>query len=445
MRTLFRIIASLIILGIVALLGAWALALVAGGQGGNRQATLSAPPDQALLQKGAYIAVLGDCAACHTAPGGHPFAGGLPISSPVGTIYSTNITPDKQTGIGNYTYGDFERAVRRGIRPDGSTLYPAMPYPSYARLTDADTQALYAYFSQSVAPVSANNHGTDIPWPLSMRWPLTYWRWLFAPAVQPATEASNSDALLARGAYLVEGPGHCGSCHTPRAVTLQEVALTGDSPAFLSGANIDNYTALNLRGDKLTGLGSWSEDDIVQFLRTGHNQFSAVFGGMRDVVKNSAQYMTDDDLKAIAHYLKSLPGNNNEPAFTYDDAAAKKLAALDVSAPGALDYMNNCSACHLSSGKGYADTFPGLAGNPVVAAPDPTSLITLVLQGATRVQTSGTPTDFAMPPFANRLNDQQIADLLTLIRSSWGNKAGPVTAAQVATLRATLNAPAAAQ
>jgi len=444
MKTLARIIVGLIIIGVVLGLGAWLAALVFGGTGGSRQAQLGQPTDQALVQKGAYIAVLGDCAACHTVPGGKPFAGGLPVTSPIGAIYSSNITPDKDTGIGNYSYGDFERAVRRGILPDGSTLYPAMPYPSYARLTDADTEALYAYFTQGVAPVSAQNKGTDIPWPLSIRWPLTYWRWFFAPAVQPASEANNSDVLLARGAYLVEGPGHCGSCHTPRSLTLQEVALTGNQPAFLSGAEIDNFTAVDLRGDNLTGLGAWNENDIVQFLKTGHNAHAAVFGGMSDVVTDSTQYMTDDDLKAIAHYLKSLPGTGNKPVFAYDDSTAKVLAALNVSAPGALDYMNNCAACHLSSGKGYDDTFPALAGNPVVVAPNPEALIVLILDGSTRVATAGAPTDFAMPGFANRLSDQQVADLASFIRAGWGNKAGPVSADEVTKLRAKLGAPATA-
>jgi alcohol dehydrogenase (quinone), cytochrome c subunit len=441
MKALLRVITVLIIAAAVVVLGAWAGALIFGGMGGNRQAQLPQPADQALIQKGAYIAVLSDCAACHTVPGGHPYAGGLPIESPVGVIFSSNITPDKGNGIGNYTYGDFERAVRRGIRPDGTTLYPAMPYPSFARLTDADTQALYAYFMNAVAPVSDADMVTDIPWPLSMRWPLTYWRWLFAPAVQPATEAGNSDALLARGAYLVQGPGHCGACHTPRAFTLQEVALTGDDPAFLSGAELNHFDAADLRGDPLTGLGSWSEDDIVQFLRTGHNAHAAVFAGMSDVVTFSTQHMTDDDLRAIAHYLKSLHGTRNEPAFAYDDGDAKKLAALNVSAPGALDYMNNCAACHLSSGKGYSDTFPALAGNPLVMAPDPETLIILILNGSTRVATDSAPTSFAMPGFATRLTDQQIADLVSFIRSSWGNQAGPVSADEVTKLRAQLNAP----
>ncbi len=432
-----RLLGGLIIIGVAAYLAT----VLFGGIGGNRQAQL-APADQALIQQGAYVAILGDCAACHSAPGGQPFAGGLPISSPIGTIYSSNITPDKNTGIGNYSYGDFERAVRRGILPGGTTLYPAMPYPSYARLSDADTKALYAYFTQAVAPVSAPNKSTDIRWPLSMRWPLTYWRWLFAPAVRPAVMANSGDAVLARGAYLVEGLGHCGSCHTPRDTTLQEVALSGDNPAYLSGADIDLYTAANLRGDPLTGLGAWSEDDIVQFLKTGHNAHEAVFGGMSDVVTFSTQHMTDADLKAIAHYLKSLPGTRNEPEFTYDEAQAKQLAALNVSAPGALDYMNNCAACHLSSGKGYDNTFPALAGNPVILSADPVSLIHIILAGSTRPATAGAPANFAMPGFAERLTDQEVAGIVSFIRSAWGNKAGTVSAGEVAKIRAKIDAPA---
>jgi mono/diheme cytochrome c family protein len=437
-----RLVGGLIIIGVVAYVAAYLITVLFGGIGGNRQAQLEEPADQALIQNGAYIAILGDCAACHSAPGSQPFAGGLPISSPIGTIYSSNITPDKDTGIGNYSYGDFERAVRRGIAPGGTTLYPAMPYPSYARLSDADTKALYAYFMHAVAPVSVPNKSADIRWPLSMRWPLTYWRWLFAPAVRPVVEANSSDAMLARGAYLVEGLGHCGSCHTPRSLTLQEVALSGDNPAYLSGADIDLYTAANLRGDPLTGLGAWSEDNIVQFLKTGHNAHEAVFGGMSDVVTFSTQHMTDPDLKAIAHYLKSLPRTRNEPQFTYDEAQAKQLAALNVSAPGAPDYMNNCSACHLSSGKGYDNTFPALAGNPVVVSADPVSLIHIILAGSTRPATAGAPTNFAMPGFANRLTDQEVAGIVSFVRSAWGNKGGPVGAGEVAKIRAEIDAPA---
>lgn len=438
-----RIVAGLIALAGLSLAAAWLASLVFGNIGGDRTAELEHPTDPQLIERGAYVAVLGDCAACHTAPHGKSFAGGLSITTPIGAVYTTNITPDKETGIGRYSLGDFERAVRRGIRTDGMSLYPAMPFPSYARMTDADIQALYAYFEDGVAPVAQADKRTDIPWPLSMRWPLAYWRWLFAPEVGGPVLAAK-DPMLARGAYLAEGPGHCGSCHTPRGLGLEERALTSqDGATYLAGAVIDHYVAGDLRGDSFTGLGRWSEDDIVQLLQTGRNRKTAVFGGMADVVAHSTQYMRQDDLRAIAHYLKSLPGSAGETNFSYDVAAASELASGTVSARGALDYLNSCAACHRSSGKGYAETFPALAGNPVVNSADPSSLINIVLNGGAMPSTGKAPTQFAMPPFGERLTDHEVAGLITFIRSSWGNKASPVDQSQVAKLRQSTHASAA--
>jgi alcohol dehydrogenase (quinone), cytochrome c subunit len=455
--TPLRVVSTVIVLGAVGLGGAVGAAKAFGGIGGNPNASLPVPVTPALIQRGAYVAVEGDCAACHTDPGGQAFAGGLPIATPIGTVFTSNITPYKTTGIGTYTYGDFERAVRRGIRPDGNSLYPAMPFPSYAHISDTDMQALYAYFSQSVKPVAQADKPVDMPWPLSMRWPLTYWRWAFAPAVKVASEqtastqetsAQASDAAeLARGAYLVEGPEHCGTCHTDRGFGLQELALTPqDGPQYLGGAVVDHYNASDLRGDDLTGLGSWSEADIVAFLKNGRNSRTAAFGGMSDVVEDSTSHLQDSDLVAIAHFLKSLPASGQgtgavQAAFTYDPTEAKALAAGNVSARGAVDYLNNCAACHLSSGVGYTNTFPALAGNPVVNANDPVSLIHIILAGASIPATKDTPTSFTMPSFANRLSDQEVADVVTFIRSSWGNHAPAVDAAQVASLRSAIHAP----
>jgi mono/diheme cytochrome c family protein len=440
-----RVVAGIVVLGIIGAAGAYVATLLFGGAGGDKAAKLDNDADRQLIERGAYIAVLGDCAACHTAPRGPAFAGGLAIATPIGAVYTTNITPDKETGVGNYSLGDFERAVRRGIRPDGSALYPAMPFPSYARVSDADIQALYAYFMHGVRPVSRPDTTPDIPWPLSMRWPLTYWRWTFAPAVQSAVAAPSDDALRDRGAYLVEGLEHCGTCHTPRGLGLEEKALTDkDGPRYLAGGFVDNSVANNLRGDPLTGLGSWSEADIVEFLSTGRNARTAVFAGMSEVVTHSTQSLRDEDLRAIAHFLKTLPGSNGERNFSYQPAAASALASGDVSRRGALDYLNNCAACHLSSGKGYEQTFPALAGNPVVNAPDPASLIRIVLSGGAEPATAKAPTHFTMPPFGDRMTDQEVADVLTFVRSSWGNAAPAVGAAEVARSRATLHASEAA-
>ena len=397
----------------------------------------AAEVDQNLINQGEYLARAGDCVACHTAKDGKPFAGGLPMETPIGTIYSTNITPDK-TGLGDYSFEDFDKAVRHGVAKNGSTLYPAMPYPSYASVTEPDMQALYAYFMHGVAPVAQENKASDIPWPLSMRWPLMGWRWLFAPAVADYQAAPGADAVVSRGAYLVEGLGHCGACHTPRALTMQEKSLNaGEGSTFLSGsAPLEGWIAKSLRSDHKDGLGSWSEEQLVQFLKTGRSDRSAVFGGMSDVVTHSLQYMTDADLTAIARYLKSLPANDpNDQPHQYDKQVAQALWKGDDSQPGASVYIDNCAACHRTDGHGYTRVFPALAGNPVLQSQDPTSLIHIVLKGGTLPATHTAPSTFTMPGFAWRLSDQEVADVVSFIRSSWGNKGEPVKASTVADLR----------
>lgn len=351
---------------------------------GSASVNAAEADQQALVKQGEYLARAGDCVACHTAKDGKPFAGGLPMETPIGVIYSTNITPDK-SGIGGYSFEDFDQAVRHGVAKGGSTLYPAMPFPSYARVSDADMQALYAYFMKGVAPVARDNQDSDIPWPLSMRWPLSIWRWMFAPSVATPALVAGSDPVISRGAYLVEGLGHCGACHTPRALTMQEKALSAsDGSDFLSGsAPLEGWIAKSLRGDHKDGLGSWSEEQLVQFLKTGRSDRSAVFGGMSDVVVHSMQYMTEADLTAIARYLKSLPANDpKDQPHQYDQQVAQALWNGDDSKPGAAVYIDNCAACHRTDGHGYTRVFPALAGNPVLQSADATSLIHIVLKGA---------------------------------------------------------------
>jgi alcohol dehydrogenase (quinone), cytochrome c subunit len=390
-----------------------------------------------LIKQGEYLARAGDCVACHTAKGGKPFAGGLPMETPIGVIYSTNITPDK-TGLGDYSFEDFDKAVRHGVAKSGSTLYPAMPYPSYARVSDSDMQALYAYFMKGVEPVAQENKASDIPWPLSMRWPLAAWRWMFAPSVEEPQAQVAADPVISRGAYLVEGLGHCGACHTPRALTMQEKALSAaDGNAFLSGsAPLEGWIAKSLRGDHKDGLGSWSEEQLVQFLKTGRSDRSAVFGGMSDVVVHSMQYMSENDLTAIARYLKSLPAvDPKDQPHQYDKQVAEALWKGDDSQRGASVYIDNCAACHRTDGHGYTRVFPALAGNPVLQTADATSLINIVLNGGTLPATHAAPSTFTMPAFAWRLSDQEVADVVSFIRGSWGNQGAPVKASDVKDLR----------
>ncbi|MBY4673923.1 cytochrome c [Burkholderia multivorans] len=422
-------------------IAAWLPTMIFKG-GGDAGATLPPPYSTALIARGEYLAKVGDCAACHTSQGGKPFAGGLPVQSPIGVIYSSNITPDPQTGIGKYTYGEFERAVRRGVNHAGNTLYPAMPYPSYARVSGQDVQALYAYFMKGVQPVSQPNRKNGIPWPLSLRWPLAYWRWVFSPGVPEVTVSSGSAPagqgtdLIARGAYLVEGLGHCGACHTPRSVTMQEEALTPlDGPSYLAGSEVDNWVAPSLRGNAADGLAGMSQDELVALLRSGRNTNSAVFGGMSDVVHHSTQYMTDADLAAVAAFLKSLTVPGDEKKLTYNPSISNDLYKGDVRMPGAQLYVDNCATCHRTTGHGYDQAFPALALNPVVNSTNPDSLIHIVLTGSTMPGTKTAPTEFSMPSFASRLTDDDVAQLLTFVRSSWGNTAPAVTKEQVRKIR----------
>jgi len=391
--------------------------------------------DPVLVERGRYIAQASDCVACHTAKGGKTFAGGLAMQTPIGTIYSTNITPDKDTGIGAYDFADFERAVRHGIRKDGSPLYPAMPYVSYSVLTDEDAQALYAYFVSAVQPIAQPNQASTISWPTNMRWPLVWWQMLFV-GHRSFIPPEGASAEVAHGAYLVEGAGHCGACHTPRGVAFQEKALKdGPDGAFLSGAELEGWYAKSLRHED-TGLASWSQKEIADFLKTGRNVRTAAFGSMAEVIQHSTQHLSDADASAIAAYLASRsarPGHAASASKAEDVTTSKLYEGADHS-PGALGYVAQCAPCHRMNGKGTPRLFPALAGNPVVEADNPSSLIQITLTGGAMARTPADKTRPSMPELA-KLDDRTVADILTFIRTSWGNKGSPVPANDVAAMR----------
>jgi mono/diheme cytochrome c family protein len=398
---------------------------------------LSGNVDRAVIARGGYLARLGDCGACHSIPGHPPFSGGLKMVLPIGAIYTTNITPDKTYGIGRFTLADFDRALRFGVA-NGHTLYPAMPYASYAIVTKEDVKALYAYFEFGVTPASVPNTKSGILFPLSMRWPLTYWRWMFAPKPKPFDGKVFADAAVARGAYFVEGLGHCGECHTPRGVALEVKAQNGrDGDAFLRGGPVENWYAPSLRSGGPDTIAEWSESQISQFLQSGANHAGIAFGSMSDVIVNSTQFLSAEDSSATAKYLKTLqdPPANGRTRFAYDERTDRDLASGDATKRGALLYLDNCAACHRPDGRGYEGVFPSLAGNPVVQADNPLSLISIVLLGSITSRTSMTPAQFAMPAFAWRLSDQDAADIISFIRSSWGNDAKPIESPKVAALR----------
>jgi len=396
-------------------------------------AALSLPPaasaagidnqDFNQVEKGHYLAVVGDCAACHTLPGsGHDFAGGRPVETPFGELVAPNITPDPQTGIGAWTNDEFVDALTKGTGRNGTRLYPAMPFTYYTKLTRDDALAIRAYLN-TVPAVHNAVRSNRLPFPLNIRMTMTVWDELF---FSPGAFKPDPDkpAEWNRGAYLVEGPGHCGMCHTPKNI------LGGDEKAeALQGYALQGWFAPNLTNDRRRGLGSWSVEEIARYLKTGHNSTSAATGIMSETVNLSTSKMSDDDLKAIATYLKDRPGDkSNQAGASESTSSAPDSATMKI---GAQIYADECSGCHTGNAKGAAGLFPALAGTPVVQQSDPTTLIHVILRGALSVGTAQAPTGAAMPAFEWILNDDQVAALATYVRNSWNNSAPAVSAGQV--------------
>lgn len=394
-----------------------------------------APAAADLIKRGEYVARLGDCVACHTGTGGQPMAGGLELKTPFGVLYSTNITPDAASGIGGYSFEQFERAVRRGVAADGHNLYSAMPYPSYAKVADDDMRALYAYLMQGLAPVSHPNQPSGMKWPFSMRWGLSLWNVAFFDAT-PFRPDATKDATWNRGAYLVQGLGHCGACHTPRGLAFQEKTMSQDGAkgkSYLAGETVEAWRAASLRN-------LWTVPDTVQMLKTGQNRFGSVAGSMVEVIHNSTQHFTAPDLIAIATYLKSLPPGDDEVPMPSTPASAADVAMLPdqlFTSAGGLAYVQFCSDCHRADGGGVKDVFPPLARNASVASGDPATLLHIMLTGWKTAQTAAYPRVYTMPGFS-RLSDQEIGEILSFVRASWGNQSPAVGAGDVKKARAEL-------
>lgn len=392
---------------------------------------LAAPAvDGEMLKRGEYVARLGDCIACHTTPGGEPMAGGLELKTPFGVIYSTNITPDRKTGIGSYTFAQFDRAMREGVAADGHNLYPAMPYPSYAKMAPDDMQALYAYMMHGVAASERQNRPSEMKWPFSMRWGLSLWNALFLDKAVFQADPERS-AGWNRGVYIVQTLGHCGSCHTPRGLAFQEKAMSDKGSSgrhFLAGFTFDAWHAVSLRD-------LWPDDEMVRFLKTGRNSFGIASGAMTEVVSHSTQHFTDDDLRAMAEYMGSLPANAGAVAKSTPRPAYVQVAHDTLyRTRGGLGYLQFCSTCHRRDGRGVGDIFPTLAQNTSVQAKDPTSVIRIVLAGWESAVTQNHPRAFGMPGY-HSLEDDEIAEIVSFVRTQWGNQGTPVDAAQVKKIR----------
>lgn len=434
MKTFVRIVLSLIGLGILAVL---LIAFVPVQRTAPQQAVAAGfKPD---VEHGRYLARLGDCAACHTADGGQSFAGGRAIASPLGTIWSTNITPDPKTGIGSYTLADFRAALYDGVRPDGTHLYPAMPYENYRRLSEEDVQSLYAYFMQGVKPVAVEAKVTSLAFPFNQRWAIRVWDW--AALSSPGFKPRYHDKALDRGAYIVETLAHCGACHTPRDGIFAQAGIDADSTAFLSGGDIGGWSAPDLRGAS-SAPQAWSAEDLKAYLSSGRNSHSSVTGEMTSVVGDSLQYATGSDVDAIVAYLRHIGKGGGaaapaSPQPAQPDKTTQLLASADPSMPlGARLYLDNCNACHFVDGKGADGVFPELGGNSLVTAKQTAGLIDVILNGARLPSTSSRPEALAMPGFGKRLSNEEVATLATFVRGAWSNHAGPVTAKDVAARRA---------
>jgi mono/diheme cytochrome c family protein len=381
----------------------------------------------AVIDRGRYLAIAGDCISCHTRPGGQPFAGGVPFETPLGRLYSTNITPDMESGIGRWREEDLGRALHEGVSADGRRLFPAFPYTSFAKVTDIDVKAIYAYL-RTLEPVRYTPPSNGVVF--SQRWGLFFWDKIFLQPGEYIPDASQSTEWN-RGAYLVEGLGHCGACHTSRNLLMAEVAshayAGGSFQEKVSGNRIRRWSAVNLTPSR-AGLGTWSVEDITSYLRSGYTQRGGAFGPMNDVIVNSTRHMTADDLHAIAVYLRSLPPR---------EAAVDEKPDPKEMTEGATIYADRCEKCHASSGRGNHFGGPRLAGSAVTQAQDPASLINVILYGPDAPTTAlGSFGGWEiMKPYRDILTEAEVAAVSNYVRNSWGNRGSVVTVRDVAEQR----------
>ena len=378
-------------------------------------------------ERGRYLAAAGNCTTCHTVPGGVPYAGGVAFETDFGTIYSTNITPHAEAGIGAWTEDQFIRAMHEGIAADGTRLYPAFPYPSFTKVSDEDLKAIFGYL-KTIPPSASRPPENKMGFPYNQRGLMSIWNALFFEPGRYAPDASQS-AEYNRGGYLVEGLTHCGTCHTPRNFLgglKTDQALSGGSYLDEVEPGVKRpWSAVNLTPAS-DGLAAWSQEDIVSYLKTGHGSRAGTFGPMNDVIVNSTARLSDADVKAMAVYLKGLAPIERAP---------RHEMSADELREGELVYTIHCGTCHLPTGLGDPSIGPPLAGSAVVQAEDPASLINSIIYGAT-VPSPAPPEHWeTMEAFGDKLDDDEIALLATYLRASWGNRGGSVSEADVAKQR----------
>lgn len=379
--------------------------------------TLQSTPE--LVARGEYLARAGNCMACHTVQGGAPFAGGRGIETPFGVVHSSNLTPDKAQGIGGWTSAEFWRAMHHGRSKDGRLLYPAFPYPNYTQVTREDADAIFAYL-QSLPAAPDANRPHALRFPYSTQAALAVWRALFfTPGEFVAAPAQTAE--YNRGAYLVNGLGHCTACHTPR----NALGATTEARAFTGGLiPVQNWYAPALNAAKEAGVKQWPVEDVVALLKTGVAPHGSVLGPMAEVVFRSTQHLTDADARAMAVYLQALPQHER-------DAPAPPAPPAAALARGGKVYEQQCAQCHGDQGQGEPGAFPALAGNRAVVLADPTNVLRVVLQGGYLPATAGNPRPHGMPPFQHLLSDEDVAAVATYVRNSWGNRAAGVGTMEV--------------
>ncbi|NEX62920.1 cytochrome c [Noviherbaspirillum galbum] len=416
------ILTLLVVVAVAAGLVAWL-----GTRNDAPVAATPVPADKAAwIARGEYLVRAGDCVACHTARGGMPYAGGRAIRTGFGTFYGPNITPDKDTGIGDWSADDFWHALHDGKGKNGTLLYPAFPFPNYTRVSRADADAMFAYL-QSLPPVRQASRKPELQFPFDQRILLAGWRALyFRPGVFEPQPGQNAE--WNRGAYLVQGLGHCNACHTPR-----NILGATQAKADLSGAMIPmlDWYASPLTGEKDAGLGAWKVEEVADLLKTGVSMKGAVSGPMAEVVRESLQHLSGEDVRAMAVYLKSLPQHPSEEKAPSPGPEHEAQLAL-----GASLYEKHCVDCHGANGQGEGPHYPPLAGNRAVTLSSPTNVIRMVLHGGYPPSTGGNPRPYGMPPFSAMLSDEEVAAVVSSIRNAWGNRASLVQSGQVNRYRA---------
>lgn len=385
---------------------------------------LAAPADPAQIARGAYLARAGNCMGCHTAQGGRPYAGGRGVPTPFGTVYAPNLTPDAATGIGAWSAAAFWRALHNGRARDGRLLYPAFPYPNYSRITRDDSDAIHAYL-RSLAPVVQANRPHALRFPFDRQAALAVWRALYFRPERMQPDRSRS-AEWNRGAYLVEGLGHCNACHASRNA-LGATTSTLDLAGGL--IPVQNWYAPSLTSPDEASVAGWDTQHVVDLLRNGVSARGAVAGPMGEVVGGSTQHLSEPDLRAMAAYLKALPPSPTAPAM-------REIAPAPArDSPGGRLYSQHCADCHGEQGEGVPGIYPPLAGSRAVTMRVSANLVHLVLEGGFAPSTAGNPRPYGMPPFATVLSSDEVAQLLSYVRGSWGNRGAPVSALEVAHFR----------